>query len=359
MPRLRYYPDQFPAYMGAAFSQPTEINFTWGELNKSAITVGRQNWVDVLRFGPFSVFELTWRVAMLWANLREDPSGLLVPSEAFVNLDPSERGAISYFLGNCFTKLVVEKLFGVPWLMHLDVYRRSLGITLTSNSRPDFVGCDPQIQWAVVEAKGHMLRMRRDTMEKAKLQTSSVGQIAGQNPALRTAVGVWFSKTRGTNAKIWDPRGHEPGAEDFDINIDHFLRLYYEPLIDRTGFLQIQPSRRAPSGKLRRPLPLQPFDAEIILDDDIVAGYARGAPLGQLVIAPKVGSGDSILAALATLEETEKAEARPDITDKLHMLIEKRRTLDISETPADGVTVELGPAWRAENMRRDSADRSR
>ena len=358
MPRMRYYPDQFPAYMGAAFSQPTEIDFTWGELCKSAVTVGRDSWVDVLRFGPFSVFELTWRVAMLWANLCEDPSGLLVPSEAFVNLDPSERGAISYFLGNCFTKLLVEKLFGVPWLMHLDVYRRSLGIVLTSNGRPDFVGFDPQRQWAVVEAKGHMLRMRRDTMEKAKRQTGSVGRIAGQNPALRTAVGVWFSKTSGTNAKVWDPRDPDSGAEDFNIDTDHFLRLYYEPLIDRTGFLQIPARRRAPSGKLRRSLTLQPFDAEIILDDDIVAGYERGSPLGQLVLAPKVGIEDSILAMLATLEETERAQARRDIADNLHTLFEKRRRSDIGEA-ADGVSVELGVVWRSDNMRLEPAERGR
>jgi hypothetical protein len=359
VPRLRYYPDQFPAYFGGAFAQPGEIDFTWGELCKSAVTVGRQSWVDVLRFGPFSVFELTWRVAMLWANLREDPSGLLIPSSAFVNLDPSERGAISYFLGNCFTKLVAEKLFGVPWLMHVDVYRRSLGIVLTSNSRPDFVGFDPQRQWAVVEAKGHMLRMRRDTMQNAKRQTRSVRRINGQFPALRSAVGIWFSKTNGTNAKVWDPRGYDPEAEDFDIDTDHFLRLYYEPLIDRTGLLQIRPRRRAPGGKPRRSLALEPFDAEIILDDDIVAGYGREAPLGQLVIAPKVGSEDSILAMLATLEETERAEARRDITDHLHTLVEKRRMSDIGETPDDGVTVELGRAWRPENMRRDPAERAR
>jgi hypothetical protein len=359
VPRLWYYPEKFPAYMGVAFSAPSSIDFTWSELCKSAVTVGRSR-NDILKYGPFSTFELMWRLAVVWANLTEDPvTEFLRPTEAFDALDPSEKGAISYFLGNVFTKLVVEKLFGVTWLLHFDVYRYSMDLNavLAFNQRPDFVGLDPRQQWAVVESKGHRRAMRRDTMEKAKRQTRSLRTIKGQYPALRTAVGVWFSRTA-TSARIWDPHGYDDDAQDFPIDADRFLRLYYEPLIAHTGLLQAQPGQKDQTGKLRRGADLQPFDAQLFVDDDIVTSYAREVPLGQTLITAKTNARESILEEMALLEETRELRVTGDVPEKLHLLVDKQRTSDIGQAD-DGVTVALGPAWRPENMRRNPANRSR
>jgi hypothetical protein len=60
--------------MGDAFRQPSDLNFSWDELCKSAVTVGRRNWEDVLKHGTYSGLELLWRLAMVRANLVEDPN---------------------------------------------------------------------------------------------------------------------------------------------------------------------------------------------------------------------------------------------------------------------------------------------
>src|SRR5437899_644316 len=98
MPGLPYRPEQFGAHMGPALTRPSELQFTWAELCRAAITVGRRNWTDVLRHGTYSLLEAMWRVAIVRANLVEEPDGRLSRSEVFVNLDPSEKGAVSYFL---------------------------------------------------------------------------------------------------------------------------------------------------------------------------------------------------------------------------------------------------------------------
>jgi hypothetical protein len=47
----------------------------------------------------------------VWANLREEANAWIVRSDAFLGLDPSEKCAISYFLGLTVAKLLAERLF--------------------------------------------------------------------------------------------------------------------------------------------------------------------------------------------------------------------------------------------------------
>ena len=153
MPRLPYTPELFPPYAGTEFEKPGEVTFTWQELCRGAVTVGRRNWADVLKYGTYSILEALWRVAMIRANLMESPKGRLLPSRAFSALDPSEKGAVSYFLGLVITKILADKLFRVPWLLHLDVYRQELALDLASSEKPDFAGLDAMSAWLVLESK--------------------------------------------------------------------------------------------------------------------------------------------------------------------------------------------------------------
>jgi hypothetical protein len=126
-------PEKVDSYWGATFNQTSNIDFTWAELCKCAVTVGRQSWDDVLKYGTYSGLEILWRLATLRSSLREGSNGRLEPSDAFKAPDPSEKTAILYFLGTFFAKLVLEKLFGVPWLLHFDVYGATLNGYLAFN----------------------------------------------------------------------------------------------------------------------------------------------------------------------------------------------------------------------------------
>jgi hypothetical protein len=68
--------------MGAALNQPFLIQLH-GMNSVGAVRVGRRNWIHVFKDGPFSLFEMSWRVVMLWANLRQHRGDHLCTSEAF------------------------------------------------------------------------------------------------------------------------------------------------------------------------------------------------------------------------------------------------------------------------------------
>lgn len=72
MPRLPYTPEGFGRDMGSALSPPAEIDFSWEELCRSAVTVGRRSWADVVKFGTYSVLEDDLLLCLL-ANLVAHP----------------------------------------------------------------------------------------------------------------------------------------------------------------------------------------------------------------------------------------------------------------------------------------------
>ncbi len=182
MLRLPYRPEDFGPHMGDAFNFNSEITTSWEELCRAAVTVGRRNWSDVFQYGTYSVLEILWRLAVVRANLVEEPSERIRQSDAFIALDPTEKGAVSFFLGHVFTKLIAEKLFQVPWLLHLDVYRQQLAPRLAFSVKPDFVGMDSARQWIVIESKGRTGSASRGLLSVAKQQTRSLRNINGQLP---------------------------------------------------------------------------------------------------------------------------------------------------------------------------------
>jgi len=68
--------------MGNTFKRPGWVVCGWDEIARAAVTVGRRNWPDVIQHGTYSILEMLWRVAMVRANLVEQPDGRLRPSQA-------------------------------------------------------------------------------------------------------------------------------------------------------------------------------------------------------------------------------------------------------------------------------------
>jgi hypothetical protein len=185
MPRLPYTPEGFGKYLGNALNSPSEIVFSWEELCRAAITVGRRSWADVLKFGTYSLLEALWRVAIVRANLVETYDGKIRQSSAFSALDPSEKCGVSYFLGLALTKLVAEKLFRVPWLLHLDTYRQELASNLAFPRKPDFVGMDAWDRWIVAESKGRSRGVANNLLAAAKRQVRSLRRIGSDGGRYR------------------------------------------------------------------------------------------------------------------------------------------------------------------------------
>ena len=203
------------------------IDTTWPELVHAAITVGRRYWRDVLKHGRYSLFEMLYRAAMLRANLQRS-QGEIRKSDAYHGLDPSEKAAASYFIGLTLANLMARRLFGVRWLMHLDVYHNTLQPHLLESGRPDLVGADAMKRWYVIEAKGRSHGLDGDVIAKAKEQTRKLRTVRGRAPRLRVASVAYFS--RGSlSMRLEDPVGQDMDAIDWDFTENQFLRDYYDP----------------------------------------------------------------------------------------------------------------------------------
>ena len=93
-------------------------------------------------------------------------------------LDPTEKGAVNYFLGMTFCKLFAAKLLNTPWLLHLDVFRPALNPVLTGRSRPDLVGREYRsARWHAFECKGRISPPDATVKKEAKSQARSVVKV--------------------------------------------------------------------------------------------------------------------------------------------------------------------------------------
>jgi hypothetical protein len=206
---------------------------------------------------------------MIYANLREGPSGVLFRSSAYDGLDPSEKGAISYFLGMTLAKLFSHRLLGVPWLMHLDVYRQQLQPILVAHSKPDFVGLNTTHDWVVLEAKGRTNEYEESVLQSAKIQTQQLSTIQGIQPVSRVGSLAYFSA--GTlQFAMRDPKGDSGRGtiKDLPIIKDEFLRDYYRPfqvwLQEGTGVRTTIINRRS-----YRTIDLEEFELSVGLSNEV------------------------------------------------------------------------------------------
>jgi hypothetical protein len=350
MLRLPYLPEAFPYYLEATFGWPFEFEFTWEELCRAAVTVGRRSWVDVLKHGTYSVFEAMWRIAIVRANLVEEPDGRLSRSDAFRNLDPSEKSAVSYFLGLTLTKLIAEKMFGIAWLLHLDTYKSEINAQTTLPQRPDFVGLDPHYAWLVIESKGRTGSVSNELMAAAKKQTRSLRNINGQFPAMRVGVGTYFSGGK-LRARIRDPEGHDDDATDVEISPEKLARAYYRPIVEILE--QLGRDLVDDQGLKVREAELPGFDVTLRVDSDVIAWY-RGL-LAWEAIVERRRADPSLLSEVARIRH----QSEDDLTAirRLEPVAGVDRLRAVRRIGRDGIEVALGDSWSPQFMRLQPPDR--
>jgi hypothetical protein len=269
VPTITYTADGFPTAFGPALVGTHTLDISWAEIIWAAISVGRGSLGHLTQYGVFSAFEITYRAAMTFANLREGSRGILSRSSAYDGLDPSEKGAISYFLGMTLAKLFSHRLLNVPWLMHLDVYRQQLQPILVGKSKPDFVGLNTNYDWVVLEAKGRTNEFEESVLRSAKIQAQQVTTIQGIQPVLRLGSLAYFSAGN-LRFAMRDPKG-DSGREkikDLPLTKDALLRAYYHPfqvwLQEATGVQRI-----TIDGRSYRMVALEQFDLSVGLSNEV------------------------------------------------------------------------------------------
>ena len=208
----------------------------WCDLLWAALTVGRPNTAYVFGHGDASHYEALFRLSLVRMALEERPlSPWLHRTEAFRSLDPTEKGAVSYFLGMTVCKLFTEMFLDTTWLLHLDVFRDQLDpVLLGGRSRPDLLGEDSIGAWHAFECKGRSSVPNAEERRKAKLQAERLVRVGATNCSLHVGAISYFRQDRlEFHWRDPDPEVNAEELEPLELGRlpDNAWRHYYGPAL--------------------------------------------------------------------------------------------------------------------------------
>lgn len=231
MPHIRYHASSFTPHWGTALNGSHNLAVTWQELVWAAITVGKPGVAYLLAHGWHSVSDNIVRSHMVYASLQQ-VAGRFEKSGLYGSLDPTEKGATSYFMGMMAAKMLGNRLLSTPWLLHVSMFPKLGGsLTLHSNSTPDLIGRTKTGDWIVLEAKGRTHSLSKLAMTTAKTQTRQLRSINGQFPVLRAAVQAFFQPD--LRFAIEDPDDYADDAEDLTFEPRQAFEKYYSGFLHR------------------------------------------------------------------------------------------------------------------------------
>ena len=190
---IRYTSEDFPA--SYAVSSGT-LGVDWNDILWAAITIGRPNVTYVFQHGDASIHEALFRIFMIKTALGQvGGSRRFQRTAAFKALDPTEKGAVSYFLGMAVCKLFASRVLNTPWLLHLDVFGSQLSAaTKSGRSRPDLIGQDTSGAWHAFETKGRSGMPSAEDKLKAKTQAERLVSVNGTACSLQIGSFAFFRK---------------------------------------------------------------------------------------------------------------------------------------------------------------------
>jgi hypothetical protein len=229
---LDYENDNFPT--AVLPNAQCRLSVTWDDILWAAVTVGRPDLLHVFRHGEASVYEAIFRWSMVRMALQQrGPRGQkLVRTDAFKQMDPTEKGAVNYFLGLVACKLFASKLLDAPWTLHLDVFRGELNRRLLGGrSRPDMVAQSASTRaWHAFECKGRTSVPGSAEKQKAKAQAQRLVSVGRTNCTLHVGAITFFRN----DALEFYWRDPEPVVrEPIEIPEPEFAwRVYYSPFIE-------------------------------------------------------------------------------------------------------------------------------
>lgn len=226
-----------------------------------------------------------------------------------LNMDPTERSDMSYFLGGISAKLAAALLVGVPYLVHYDAVLRENGLSLRGR-RPDFVGVGdaPLSARVIVEAKG------TSGARNAKL-ADAVEQAKGGRPQPRIRRLAWGQQAHfaelGYGWPTWSATLVDPPSEDFVFpDLDDLIVAYFRPLVDDilgSGYVEVDGSDAT-----WRVAELPETRVQVAVRSDIAVAAAEG--------------DGALLVALCELESARQPDSQPSDDDVVATLTRSGET---------------------------------
>ncbi|AGJ58684.1 hypothetical protein F750_6257 [Streptomyces sp. PAMC 26508] len=253
----------FPAGSGVPIEQ--DLPVLPQDLARALFITGRAPH-DQAKHGRSSTYEWCHRVAALPAYLSwsDAPVSRITRTDLARELDPSEKGMLSYTLGQAMCQIFAESQLSVRFFMHVARYASAYNLTFApGQSRADFFGERTSGGYVVAEAKGRSGPLTNELRTAMEEQKRTVKTIKGEAPEIAYASAVHFSSPHSPmRLTAIDPDAVAPRAVDLPVDPDLHVLAYYAPFLD--AFAHQEP---------------------LILGDYVVAGFAAlGVTLG--VLAP-------------------------------------------------------------------------
>lgn len=320
VPKIKYSARSFPKSYGKKLSGDHSLKIKWEELVWSAITVGKPSFSSIFGHGHHSASDLIVRVHTVYANLMQH-SGLIEKSSLYMSLDPSEKSAVSYFLGMMSAKVASMRLLGIPWIFHLSLIDRKLNdVRLISRSQPDMVGYDTKGNFSIIEAKGRTGKSCNKTLLSAKKQTRNLKSINSLLPNLRVAVLSFFDPDM--RLIVEDPEDYVEDASDKEFDLKIAFSSYYDVLLN----LVLEADDEDINGISYKFFESSVFNIKVGLLSDIVKILLiNESSIGIEKFFKEFGAGKTVSEAVAVFEG--------------YCLF------------PDGVAIKLGPSWNEEIMK--------
>lgn len=349
--KLTYSSQNFPASLGPLLQGTNTLQTDWPELVWAALSVGKAEIRHLSRYGKFSWYELLMRLYMLRVNLRES-KGELVQTEVYKTLDPSEKNAISYFMGLTMAKLLANRFLDVPWLIHLDSFDVTR-LTFGSKKRPDLLGHNRSKQWLIMEAKGRSGKVEKGLMPKALIQTQAVDTVDRYSPFMRVASASFIkTKKSGVLAAQWEcsvGSASEPGVK-LKLDSRAFLNRYYE--LFRNLLDSNSPEDGTTTGVGLGTLGFLITSAQT----------SKDTPVGDRALVFRIADFPEFDIRIGLLDRSNefllenKAWYNALFSNENDNAIRGFFAPDTFIAP-DGILIRLGPSWNSENMGKEPNER--
>jgi hypothetical protein len=288
-------------------------------------------------YGPRSrrrayALELQWRAAMMRASIAPDRRRHW-RSTSYARLDPAEKGAVSFFLGQAQAKLFAHDFFRISRFVHFDFYLEHQGQP-RSRTRPDFIGFHGRNSAIAVEAKGRSLGFEPGLITKAKNQVHSLPNIKGYRPSANYVHVAYFDHEMWC-AHLEDPPRQQSGQ---DIDPEALSLAYYLPIVHAIRGHRDQPeSVRIWDEVLYLRRYFEEVDLSLSVREDIAALVPSEDEAGVSREAEFSFLGRPLYDHIMSLD------------DEVYELRDKsllpEQDSDLSFLGTDGVAVQLGPSW--------------
>jgi hypothetical protein len=231
MVEIKYNAHKFNKISGRKLRGTKSLKTSFPEIIWSAISIGKISIFEYLRYNKYSYHELVFRISMIEAYLKVS-NGKLQKSDIYLNLDPSEKGAISYYIGNVMTNLISTKFLGIKRILHYDLVKRSLLLSVSSNNKPDFVCQNYRGEWIILESKGRSGGFEKEAIVKAKTQLKSIKKINNSFPVMKAVIQSYYDSSKNLCLYIEDPEEFYKNSDVLKINEENIDEIYYKFIID-------------------------------------------------------------------------------------------------------------------------------